>query len=78
MGLSGEWIEIDDLLPESSRHMLLRFSISSSSNVFDPGRIGSYFKIPERVLESLRLCVNLKYHPLKHSKNYWKNALSKV
>lgn len=40
--------------------MLMRFSISSSSNVFDPGRMGSYFQTSEQVLESLAIVRELE------------------
>lgn len=54
-GVGCEWMEIDDLLFEADRGALLGFPISFENNVFDPGRMGSYFQTPDRVLESLRI-----------------------
>lgn len=54
-GVGCEWMEIDDLLSEADRGALLGFSIRSENNVFDPGRMGSYFQKPDRVLQSLKV-----------------------
>lgn len=55
MGVAEEWMEIDNLLSAADRGALLGFEIRSATNVFNPGRMGSYFQTPDQVSESLRV-----------------------
>ncbi|PSB58491.1 hypothetical protein C7B77_04495 [Chamaesiphon polymorphus CCALA 037] len=65
LGIGEEWIEIDESLSECNRSILLGFPLCSKNNVFDPGRMGSYFQTPERVLDSLRNVRELKIDALE-------------
>jgi hypothetical protein len=65
LGIGEEWIEIDDSLSECNRNSLLGFPLRSNNNVFDPGRMGSYFQTPEQVLESLSSVKDLKIAALE-------------
>lgn len=67
MGLGYEWEEIDDCLErlgESFRAAVLGRLFGSKDNVFDPGKMGSYFQSPEQIKENLLLLQEgLKRHP---------------
>jgi hypothetical protein len=60
LGVAEEWAEIDNLLSEADRLALLGFPLCSENNVFDPGRMGSYFQTPAQVSESLGIVNNLE------------------
>jgi hypothetical protein len=53
LGVAEEWMEVDNLLSDPDRGAFLGFPIRCANNVFDPGRMGSYFQTPEQVTSSL-------------------------
>jgi len=52
-GLADDWSAIDGELCESDRAAMLGLPIGPSGREFDPGRQGSYFQTPQRVVDSL-------------------------
>ena len=52
-GVAESWIDINDALPKYARGTLLGFPFGPRNNLFDPGRMGSYFQTPVQVLKSL-------------------------
>jgi hypothetical protein len=68
LGVAEAWIEVDNLLSEPERGAFLGFSIRCANNVFDPGRMGSYFQTPEQVSASLRIVGELGIEAVKSFK----------
>jgi hypothetical protein len=52
-GLGRRWIEMSDVLTGQQRASFLGFVIGPDSNLFDPGRMGSYFQDADTVSKSL-------------------------
>ena len=51
-GLQELWSGIDDQLPDAARPCLLGTPFGPPENLFDPGRMGSYFQDPSEVVRS--------------------------
>jgi hypothetical protein len=52
-GLAEEWLRLSDTLPEAAQAALLGRPVGPDDCLFDPGRMGSYFRTPDDVLESI-------------------------
>ena len=52
-GISGAWLRIYDEVPDDVARALLGATVGPAENLFDPGRIGSYFQSPEQVSRSV-------------------------
>ncbi|UBF30181.1 hypothetical protein K9N68_39270 (plasmid) [Kovacikia minuta CCNUW1] len=62
IGLEYSWMDVDDLLQEElfwRKSIILGHPVGSKNNYFDPGKLGSYFQSPERVLENLDVLKDL-------------------
>jgi hypothetical protein len=68
LGVAEEWIEVDNLLADPDREAFLGFPIRCANNVFDPGRMGSYFQTPEQVSTSLIIVDKLAIEAVKSFK----------
>lgn len=55
VGIGSEWLELSESLPGAAAAALLGFPVGPSGNVFDPGRMGSYFQGPPTAKRSLEL-----------------------
>ncbi|WP_425619062.1 hypothetical protein NA78x_002793 [Anatilimnocola sp. NA78] len=53
-GIADSWLAVDAALAPHDRSALLGSTLGRPGHEFDPGRQGSYFQTPERVVESLR------------------------
>jgi hypothetical protein len=51
-GLQEHWIAVEEGLPPAARASLLGEPFGPPDNLFDPGRMGSYFQSPSTVGES--------------------------
>jgi hypothetical protein len=72
MGVAEEWTELDKLLSEAERLALLGFPIRSENNIFDPGRMGSYFQAPAQVSASLGIVNELAIEAIESYKELLK------
>jgi hypothetical protein len=52
-GIGYEWSRLSDELPTPAANALLGSPVGPDKNLFDSGRLGSYFQSPKRVRESL-------------------------
>lgn len=62
-GLDDLWLELSDELPEAAAAALLGHPIGGD-NVFDPGKIGSYFQSPDELRQSVEVLKFAKCEPL--------------
>ncbi len=51
-GLQEHWLDVEDTLFKRLRVCLLGAPFGPTTNLFDPGRMGSYFQSPEMAAES--------------------------
>lgn len=58
-GVGDAWMDLSDQLPEKISQAFLGEAIGPKHNLFDPGRMGSYFQRPEQVPASLEILANL-------------------
>lgn len=58
-GVGYAWIEISDRLPKEAARALLGEALGPKHNLFDPGKMGSYFQQPEQVRISLKVLEKL-------------------
>ena len=59
MGVGYNWIEVSDRLPKEAARALLGETLGPKHNLFDPGKMGSYFQRPEQVHISLEVLEKL-------------------
>ena len=64
-GVGYAWIELSDQLPAPACRSLLGEPIGPRHNLFDPGRMGSYFQTPEQVRVSLKILGGLNMPEIK-------------
>jgi len=53
IGLGSKWLDLDRLLPENDRPVLLGRTLGRENNPFDPGKSGSYFQTKADLVSSL-------------------------
>ncbi len=58
-GVGDAWIDLSDELPATASRALLGETVGPKGNLFDPGRMGSYFQRPEQARVSLDVLTNL-------------------
>lgn len=58
-GIGDTWMALSEQLPAKVAQTLLGETIGPRHNLFDPGRMGSYFQRPEQVYISLEILVSL-------------------
>ncbi len=63
-GVGDAWMELSDRLPAEASRALLGEPIGPQSNLFDPGRMGSYFQRPVQARISLSVLENIDFPEL--------------
>lgn len=62
-GIGSAWLDCGDYLTHSSQAALLGQTVGPAFNLFDPGKLGSYFQSPDEVSQSFEVLFKLD-HPL--------------
>lgn len=58
-GVGEAWSDLSDELSTAATRALLGDTVGSTGNLFDPGRMGSYFQRPEQARASLNVLKSL-------------------
>jgi hypothetical protein len=65
IGLGAGWNSVQELMPlELTTSPILGHLIGPQSNLFDPGKLGSYFQSQNQVQESIHLLSKVAHHNL--------------
>ena len=54
-GVGDQWLEMESVLSDGAKKALLGRPIGPPDNLFDPGKMGSYFQSPEQCRASLSI-----------------------